>query len=133
MKRVVLLLVSLFLMFSLFSCGVSSFEDCKEERERVVELILDGYVKIAENGLVTLPDDMKNLSDTGECVIVEFDGQSAVYFYTFRGLLSESRGYVYVTDKIDWKDYVNEEKYIATKDWVDIEEIEPNWYSVKTV
>ena len=132
MKRIVALLLCLTLSFILSACGVSSFDDCKEDREKVVDLILDESVEIAENGLVTLPDDMKNLSDTGECDIVEFDGQSAVYFYTFRGLLSESRGYVYVTDKIDWKDYVNEEKYTATEDWVDIEEIEPNWYSVKT-
>ena len=132
MKRIFALLLCLTLSFMLSACGVSSFEDCKEERERVVELILDGYVKIAENGLVTLPDDMKNLSDTGECVIVEFDGQSAIYFYEFRGILGESRGYVYVTDQIDWKDYVNEDKYTGTQDWIDIEEIETNWYSVKT-
>jgi len=32
----------------------------------------------------------------------------------------------------DWKDYVNEDKYTGTEDWIDIEEIETNWYSVKT-
>ena len=116
----------------LSACGVSSFDDCKEDREKVVDLILDERVGIAENGLVTLPDEFKNLSDTGECLIVEFQDQSAIYFFEFRGILGESRGYVYVTDQIDWKDYVNEDKYIGTQDWIDIEEIETNWYSVKT-
>ena len=82
--------------------------------------------------MVTLPDEFKNLSDTGECLIVEFEDQSAIYFFEFRGILGESRGYVYVTDQIDWKDYVNEDKYTGTQDWIDIEEIETNWYSVKT-
>ena len=82
--------------------------------------------------MVTLPDEFKNLSDTGECLIVEFQDQSAIYFFEFRGILGESRGYVYVTDQIDWKDYVNEDKYTGTQDWIDIEEIETNWYSVKT-
>jgi hypothetical protein len=104
----------------------------EEDREKVVDLILDESVEIAENGLVTLPDEFKNLSDTGECLIVEFQDQSAIYFFEFRGILGESRGYVYVTDQIDWKDYVNEDKYIGTEDWIDIEEIETNWYSVKT-
>ena len=39
---------------------------------------------------------------------------------------------MYVTDQIDWKDYVNEDKYTGTQDWIDIEEIETNWFSVKT-
>ena len=116
----------------LSACGVSSFDDCKEDREKVVDLILDESVEIAENGLVTLPDEFKNLSDTGECLIVEFQDQSAIYFFEFRGILGESRGYVYVTDQIDWKDYVNADKYTGTQDWIDIEEIETKWYSVKT-
>ena len=132
MKRIFALLLCLTLSFILSACGVSSFDDCKEDREKVVDLILDERVGIAENGLVTLPDEFKNLSDTGECLIVEFQDQSAIYFFEFRGILSESRGYVYVTDQIDWKDYVNADKYTGTQDWIDIEEIETNWYSVKT-
>ncbi len=132
MKKIVILPLCLILIFILSACGVSSFEEGKEKREKVVDLILNGGVEIAENGLVTLPDEIKDLSDTGKCVIVEFQDQSAIYFFEFRGLLDESRGYVYVTDQIDWKDYVDEKKYAGTEDWIDIEEIEPNWYSVKT-
>jgi len=132
MKRIFPLLLCMILIFTVSACGVSSFDDCKEDREKVVDLILDESVEIAENGLVTLPDEFKNLSDTGECLIVEFQDQSAIYFFEFRGILSESRGYVYVTDQIDWKDYVNADKYTGTQDWIDIEEIETNWYSVKT-
>ena len=132
MKRIFVMLLCLTLAFILSACGVSSFYDGKAERESVVDLILDGSVEIVENGLVTLPDALKNLSDTGECCIVEFQDQSAIYFYEARGILGESKGYVYVTDQIDWKDYVDEAKYTGTEDWIDIEEIETNWYSVKT-
>lgn len=136
MKKLFALLFCIFFVFSFAACNtmhkVSSFEDGKIDREKVVDLILNESVEIAENGIVTLPDESKNLSDTGECVIVEFKDQSAIYFYTFRGILGESRGYVYVTDRIDWKNYVNEDKYIMSHEWIDIEEIETNWYSVKT-
>ncbi len=132
MKKIIILLLCLILTFTLSACGVSSFEEGKAEREKVVDLILDGSVKIAENGLVTLPDEMKDLSDTGECLIVEFQEQSAIYFFEFRGILGESRGYVYVTDQIDCKDYVKEDKYTGTEAWIDVEEVETNWYSVKT-
>lgn len=132
MKKYFALFLCMVLIFSLTACGVASFEKCKEDREKVVDLILNEEVEIAENGLVTLPDDIKDVSDTGECVIVEFQEQSAIYFFEVRGILGESRGYVYVTDRIDWKDYVNEDEYVGSMDWFDIEELEVNWYSVKT-
>lgn len=137
MKKLLALLFCMFFVFSLAACSgtmnkVSSFEGGKIDREKVVDLILNGNVEIAENGLVTLPDEFYDLSDTGECVIVEFKNQSAIYFYTFRGILGESRGYVFVTDQIDWKNYVNEDKYVGSQDWIDVEEIETGWYSVKT-
>lgn len=132
MKRYFALFLCMVLIFSLTACGVASFEKCKEDREKVVDLILNEEVEIAENGLVTLPDDIKDISDTGECIIVEFQEQSAIYFFEVRGILGESRGYVYVTDQIDWRDYVNEDEYVGSMDWFDIEELEANWYSVKT-
>ena len=132
MKKYFALFLCLVLIFSLTACGVASFEKGKEDREKVVDLILNEEVEIAENGLVTLPDDIEDISDTGECVIVEFQEQSAMYFFEVRGILGESRGYVYVTDQIDWKDYVNEDEYVGSMDWFDIEELETNWYSVKT-
>ena len=132
MKKLFALMLCLIILFSLTSCGVDSFEKGKQDRQEVVDLIIDGDVEIAENGLVTLPDDLKNISDTGECCIVEFRGHTALYFFTYRGILGESRGYVYVSDRIDWKDFINEDEYVASPDWVDVEELENNWYSVKT-
>ena len=132
MKKYFALFLCMVLILSLTACGVAPFEKCKEDREKVVDLILNEEVEIAENGLVALPDDIKDISDTGECVIVEFQEQSAIYFFEVRGISGESRGYVYVTDRIDWKDYVNEDEYVGSMDWFDIEELETNWYSVKT-
>lgn len=132
MKKIFPLLLSLVLVLSFTACGVASFEKGKADREKVVDLILDGDLKITENGLVTLPYDMMSLSDSGECVIVEFNGQSAIYFFRARGILGESSGYVYVTDRIDWKDYIDEDIYSPSQYWVDVKELETNWYSVKT-
>ena len=93
MKRIFALLLCFTLAFMLSACGTSSFDDCKEDREKVVDLILDERVGIAENGLVTLPDEFKNLSDTGECLIVEFQDQSAIYFFEFRNVVILLLGY----------------------------------------
>ena len=136
MKKMLSVLLCIILLFSLTACGqadgVTSFEKGKDDREKVEGLVLNGDVAVAENGVVTLPDDLKKLSDTGECIITEFQEQSAIYFFTFRGILGESKGYVYVTDQIDWHDYVNEDEYVGTMDRTDIEELGTNWYSVKT-
>ena len=66
------------------------------------------------------------------CAIVDFQGQTGIYFYEARGILGESSGYVFVTDRIVWKDYVNEDVYSGTAYWYDVKEIETDWYSVKT-
>ncbi len=131
-RAVVMFGLFFLIVCSLSACGVVSFEEGKADREKVVDLILDGSMNIAENGVITLPTEMKALSDTGECQIVEFNGRSAIYFFEACGILGESSGYVYVTDRIFWKDYVNEDVYTGTLYWYDVEQIESNWYSVKT-
>ena len=49
MKRIFALLLCLTLSFMISACGVSSFDDCKEDREKVVDLILDESVEIADS------------------------------------------------------------------------------------
>lgn len=93
-KKIFSILLCSILLISVTACGVTWFENGKNNREKVVDLILNGEAKIAENGCVVLPNDLKNLSNTGQCVIVEFQEQSALYFYTFRGILGASRGYI---------------------------------------
>lgn len=132
MKNTLIILLCFIFILSFTACGASSFENSKADREKVVDLILNGDLEVAENGVVTLPDDLKDLSDSGECLVVEFNSRSAIYFFTSRGILGESRGYVYVSDRIDWKDYVNEDEYVGSEDWIEVEELEANWYSVKT-
>ena len=110
----------------------TEFDRLKSQREAVVEKIQDKTVTVKENGIVTLPEGMKKLSDSGECKIVEFRGGTAVYFYTFRGWLGSSRGYLYVTDAISYEDYIDTDRYVAGEDFVNVAELGGGWYSCAT-
>ena len=103
-----------------------------EQYESVVDMVKNGSIKVKSNGLVVLPEELRYLSDTGECFIVEFRDNTAIYFYSFRGILESSKGYLYVTDKLCYKDYINTNKYVGTMDFVNLEKLDNNLYSCST-
>ncbi len=110
----------------------NSFERKKADRETVPAMIASGVLTVQPNGLVSLPDEMKHLSDSGECAVVEFRDGTAIYFYTFRGILESSKGYLFVTDTISYADYIDTEHYVSSWDFVNMVELAPNWYSCST-
>ncbi len=132
MKKIFCAIICFMTLISLTACSVVSYKRGKSDREEVVDMILEGDVQVEENGCILLPDGYKRLSDSGECFVVEFNGQTGVYFFTYRGAMTEnSRGYVFVTQELDWRDYINTDKYLETMNWFDIEELDEGWYSVK--
>lgn len=135
-KKVIIVCVAIILVVIMVLCFVlfsqTEFERLKVQRESVAGMIKSGELTPQSNGVISLPDEMKKLSRSGECVIVEFDGQTAIYFYSFRGALESSKGYIYVTDEISYKDYIDVSKYNADWDFVNTVELEPNWYSCST-
>ena len=64
--------------------------------------------------------------------MVEFYDQTAIYFYTYRGILESSKGYLYVTDELSYTDYIDTSEYVAYRDFVNIKELGDNWYSCST-
>lgn len=110
----------------------NSFERKKADRETVPAMIASEALTVQPNGLVSLPDEMKHLSDSGECSVVEFGDGTAIYFYTFRGILESSEGYLFVTDTISYADYIDTEHYVSSRNFVNIVELAPNWYSCST-
>lgn len=118
---IITLLILIFLQYN------NEFERLKNKRESVVEMLLNGELVPTSTGVIALPDDMKNLSDSGECVLVEFQSKKAIYFYSYRGMLDATKGYVFISDKLQ------ELQYPTTDDcFVNVVEIEENWFEVST-
>lgn len=105
------------------------FEKDRVKMEKVASEIVQGRYDITENGLVELPEEYENLSDTGDVSLVMFDGKAAVYFWTYRGMLESSKGYVYVFDNAT-EDVID--KCSSSNNFVNVKEVTTNWYSVST-
>ena len=132
MKKIVFIIVCLILISTVVYIEKNNKEEIQAKRESVVDMILDNTLSVKSNGLIELPDDLKKLSDGASCVLVDFQGKTGIYFYTFRGILDSSKGYVFITDKIDYTDYINTEKFSPYMDFTNIKQISENWFSVST-
>ena len=106
--------------------------DVTLQYEKVISMVVDGDIPVKPNGCITLPKSMKYLSDSGECFIVEFNSRTAIYFYSYRGILESSRGYLYITDRLNCEDYVDKTLYVSKPDFVDVERVTECLYSCKT-
>ena len=136
MKKRKLVLVFLVLCLVVFVYYIysyqTSFNRLKIQRESIVEMVANGELTVQSNGCIVLPNHLKKLSASGECFVVEFFDKTGIYFYTFRGILDSSRGYVYITDKISYKDYYDLGVYSPDHYLVNIGEVSKNWYSCVT-
>lgn len=137
MKKRFIIIFSLFwviIIASLFFIkpNTNRFEQIKNESSKIVKMIKSGDIQVKSNGCIVLPEDLSHISDSGECFLVEFQNSTAIYFYTFRGVSSSSKGYIYVTDELTYEEYINTEVYVGTMDFVNIKEIEKDWYSCST-
>ena len=106
--------------------------DVALQYEKVVSRVVDGDIPVKPNACFALPENMKYLSDSGDCFIVEFNSHTAIYFYSYRGILESSRGYLYITDRLNCDDYVDKAVYVSKPDFVDVEKIAEGLYSCKT-
>lgn len=128
-----LILITVTVMLLLCGCSDSKemydFDNNKENMETIAVEIVQGKYEISENGLVKLPEEFEHLSDTGEVSLVMFDNKPAVYFWTFRGMLESSKGYIYVLDAYE-EELID--KCSDNIDFVNEKEIGEGWYSVST-
>lgn len=104
----------------------------KSDRENVVNLIKNSEITVQPNGCVVLPTSLSHLSDSGECFLIRFGKGTAIYFFSYRGIIDSSKGYVYTTDEILWSDYINTEKYVPDIDFYEEVRLEENWYFCNT-
>ena len=103
-----------------------NFHIYRAAREKIAGDIFSG--KLAPNitynpSLIALPSGYKSLSmGGGEVVVESFDKTSGVYFFTYRGILDSSSGYL----------YMNSDSVPNGQDFVDARKVAPRWFYVET-
>ena len=129
-KQYVFSIVTLFIIFVavfLIMNRNTEFERLKEQRENIAQMVANGEISVQENGIIVLPENMNHLSESGECVLATFNSQKAIYFYSYRGILDSSKGYLFVFEKL------NDISAETMSDcFTNCVEIEPNWYKCST-
>jgi hypothetical protein len=79
-----------------------NFASRKAERERIVHEVSEGTLtpdRVFPNGvgMISLPNQTPNMSAGGnEIETAKRDGKTYVFFYTYRGILSNYAGFLYV-------------------------------------
>ena len=104
-----------------------SDEEIWEYRNKVVQEIEAGKDDV-EDSVINLPDKdiYEKVSDTKRVILAMDGDRTVIYFYRNAGLLEDSSGYVYYSDKIDrnlCKD---------TYEFINKEHLEGNWFSCST-
>ncbi len=102
----------------------------KEQRAVVVAQVLNGELKPNveyNSSLIHLSDDYSGLSRGGNDIIIEsHEGLTYVFFFTFRGILDNYSGYLYVPEGGSAEMYSD----LNEADMTEIKHIENNWYLV---
>lgn len=103
-----------------------------EGYDKVIDMIKNDHLEVKNNGCVTLPKELEYLSDSGECFIISFGEDTAIYFYTYRGIVDSSKGYVYLAPELSYEDYVNVELYVPTIEFIKTIKITQRLYMCST-
>ncbi len=136
MRKIGIILLFVFFIACIFptSCSMKSdtklFKENREDMERAVQMILDGEIEVKDDGWFTLPEGSASLSDTGEGCIVKYSHEDyRVYFFTFRGMLGSSKGFLY---KLSPEEYSKINKSTNRFNFVNVKAIDDRWCTAST-
>ena len=121
-----LILCSLYLASNIFFNELKlreyNFKKYQGDREEIIELIQQKELIPNENGIVELPEWLKEeeMARGGRVYIVQYKSKAGVYFCTFSGVIDSSAGFVYLLD--DTFDVVPENDVTLQNQYQD------NWY-----
>ena len=87
-----------------------NFKKYQEDREEIIELILQKELMPNKNGIVELPEWLKDeeMARSGRVYIVQYKLKTGIYFCTFSGVLDSSAGFVYLLDDTFDVDFYND-------------------------
>ena len=98
--------------------------------ESIIQKILSEEIEVDDKGVFLLPNESAFLSDTGEGYIVNYGYKEyGVYFFTFRGALGSSKGFLY---KLSYEEYSSINRSSERFNFVSFEEIDERWFKVST-
>lgn len=104
----------------------NNFQTKLADRQEIIEMIAEEELlpNVSYNeSLIRLPDSYRNLSSGGgEVVMEETDAGLTILFFTFRGVMDNFSGFVYVQDG------GKPPKDVFGNDAQEITKIQDNWY-----
>lgn len=109
-----LILLSFYLFSNIFFNEMKlreyNFKKYQEDREEIIGLILQNELILDENGIIELPECLRNekMARGGRVYIVQYKSKTGIYFCTFSGVLDSSAGFVYLLDDAFEVDPYNE-------------------------
>lgn len=125
--QVVTILLLMFFPFTKIVLDLD-FKTNKSEREKVVQMVENGTLipnVSHDSTLLQLPKKYRHLSKGGGEIVVEKKATGySVLFFTYRGILDNFSGFVYVPN--DQKPLKND----FDGDFIEIEKLDKNWYWV---
>ncbi len=127
--QVIVLLIAIYVPFTALWLKADHILN-KAQREVVVTKVLNGQLKPNveyNSALIHLSGEYSGLSRGGDDIIIEnHDGLTYVFFFTFRGILDNYSGYLYVPEGGSPEKYSD----LNETDVTEIQHIEHNWYLV---
>lgn len=122
-----ILTISVIVMVAMLGKSSVSSEEIWDYRNKIVQEIENGNFEVT-NGVINLPNEevYERVSDSKRVILAMDGDQTVIYFYRSAGMLEDSCGYIYYSNKIDrniCKD---------TMDFVNIKHLDGNWYSCST-
>ncbi len=129
-KKIVLVnifvIVVIFFVAKFIKPSVSE-DEIWEYRNKIVQEIESGNYEV-HNGVIDLPNEdiYERVSDTKRVVLTKDGDRAVIYFYENAGMLEESCGYIYYSDKVNMNNCNDSYEFINK------EHIKGKWYSCST-
>lgn len=127
--QVIVLLIAIYVPFTTLWLKADHILN-RAQREVVVTKVLNGQLKPNveyNSSLIHLSGEYSGVSRGGDDIIIEnHDGLTYVFFFTFRGILDNYSGYLYVPEGGSPEKYSD----LNETDVTEIQHIEHNWYLV---
>ncbi|MCR5215982.1 MAG: hypothetical protein K6C69_03525 [Lachnospiraceae bacterium] len=122
-----ILTISVIVMVAMLGKSSVSSEEIWDYRNKIVQEIENGNFEVTD-GVINLPNEeiYEKVSDSKQVILAMDGDQTVIYFYRFAGMLEDSCGYIYYSNKIDRNICMD------TIDFVNIKHLDGNWYSCST-
>ncbi len=120
-------IVAIIIIANFINSSHSTDEEIWSYRNKIVKDIENNKYTV-ENGIVYLPDEdiYEKVSDTKRVILATDGDETVIYFYKNAGMLEDSCGYIFYSDKLD------SNKCDSTIEFINKRHIKGKWYYCST-